>query len=113
MASAFILNDMMNKTQILVICRHAEILQTIIRLVNNNPEWECTGANTDQQAIDAFNGNAFDLVLLGSGIEPSSEENLVAFFRNSRPRISIVQHYGGGSGLLSAEIYQGLSQKTL
>ena len=101
----------MKKARILVICRHAEILQTIIRLVNNNPEWECTGANSDQAAINAFNGNAFNLVLLGSGIEPSSEEILVAFFRNCRPQVSIVQHYGGGSGLLFAEIYQGLNQK--
>ena len=101
----------MNKTQILVICRHQEILQTIIRLVNSNPDWECTGANTDQQAIDAFSEIAFDLVLLGSGIEPSSEGNLITFFRNCRPQVSIVQHYGGGSGLLFAEIYQGLNQK--
>lgn len=98
----------MSKTEILVICRHQQILQTVVRLVNNNPEWNATGAVTDDEAITAFNKQAFKLVLLGSGIEKQNEDRLRAAFIAHKPEIIIVQHYGGGSGLLSAEIYQAL-----
>lgn len=98
----------MDKIQILVIGRHPEILQTVIRLVNNNPEWNATGCSSDEEAIAAFAQQAFSLVLLGGGIEKESEGKLCDTFRSINPQITIVQHYGGGSGLLSAEIYEAL-----
>jgi 2-phospho-L-lactate guanylyltransferase (CobY/MobA/RfbA family) len=96
------------KTQILVICRHLEILATVVRLVNNNPDWNAAGAATDEEAIGAFDAQPFDLVLLGSGIPRKSDEQLRAYFTAKKPDIVIVQHYGGGSGLLTAEIYEAL-----
>ena len=99
----------MNKVEILVICRHEGILQTIIRLVNTNPDWNATGALTDKEAIAEFAAKPFKLVLLGSGIEKESEDRLCAVFKAQNPGIIIVQHYGGGSGLLAAEIYQALN----
>jgi len=98
----------MEKIQILVICRHAEILQTIVRLVNNNPEWEATGCHSDVEALDVFKIIPFSLVLLGSGIDPVSENLLRQSFILLNPNIKVVQHYGGGSGLLTAEILQAL-----
>ena len=98
----------MDKLEILVICRHAEILQTVVRLVNNNPEWNATGAVTDEEALSAFNQNPFKLVLLGSGIEKEREAALCTAFKADNPEIILVQHYGGGSGLLAAEIYEAL-----
>jgi DNA-binding NtrC family response regulator len=98
----------MSQTQILVIGRHPQILQTVVRLVNNNTAWNATGCITDEEAITAFNEQPFALVLLGGGIEPSSENTLCNHFRSANPAIKIVQHYGGGSGLLSAEIYEAL-----
>jgi len=98
----------MNKINILTIGRHPEILQTVVRLVNNNPDWQCTGALTDEEALAAFTSTPFKLVLLGGGIEPESELTLCAAFKAHDPEIKIVQHYGGGSGLLFAEIYQAL-----
>jgi len=98
----------MSITEILVICRHAEILQTIVRLVNNNPAWNATGTAVDDEAIAAFDAQHFDLVLLGSGIPAESDEHLRTYFTGKNPEIKIVQHYGGGSGLLAAEIYEAL-----
>ncbi|BAU52779.1 response regulator receiver protein [Mucilaginibacter gotjawali] len=94
--------------QILTIGRHPEILQTVVRLVNNNPDWHCTGVMSDEDAMAAFTSQAFDLVLLGGGIEKQSEEKLCNAFKAHKPGIIILQHYGGGSGLLAAEIYEGL-----
>lgn len=101
----------MSKIEILVIGRHPEILQTVLRLVNNNAEWNATGTATDEEAIAAFNNHNYKLVLLGGGIDKSSENKLRAAFLAVNPAIIIVQHYGGGSGLLSAEIYEALSGK--
>jgi hypothetical protein len=98
----------MSKIEILVICRHEGILQTVVRLINNNAEWHAIGAVTDDEAIAEFSTRLFKLVLLGSGIEKESEDKLFAAFKSDNPQIIIVQHYGGGSGLLFAEIYQAL-----
>jgi len=99
----------MSKTEILVICRHQGILETVVRLINNNPDWHATGAATDEEAIAAFMALSFTLVLLGSGIEQESENKIRAEFVARDPSVIIVQHYGGGSGLLAAEIYQALN----
>ncbi|HEY2582748.1 MAG TPA: hypothetical protein VGI43_13120 [Mucilaginibacter sp.] len=98
----------MSKIEILVICRHEGILQTIVRLINNSPDWNATGAVTDGEATAAFDTQTYKLVLLGSGISKESDEKLRLYFTSKNPGIVIVQHYGGGSGLLSAEIYEGL-----
>lgn len=91
----------MEKTTILAVCSHPEILQTILRLVNNNPDWDGTGAETEEQALALLAVQHFDLVLLGSGMDQNSAGRLQA----AAPGVKCIQHYGGGSGLLSAEIY--------
>jgi len=98
----------MEKTEILIIGRHPEILATVVRLVNNNAAWNATGCQTDDEAIQAFDAQPFALVLLGGGIPQESESRLCEYFRSCNPNIRIVQHYGGGSGLLTAEIYEAL-----
>ena len=103
----------MSKIEILVIGRHPEILQTVLRLINNNEAWNATGAQTDDEALAAFKATGFKLVLLGGGIEQQSEDELCTAFRAHKPDIIIVQHYGGGSGLLAAEIYEALDGRTI
>ena len=98
----------MEKIQILVIGRHPEILATVVRLVNNNPDWNATGCLSDEEAIATFNIHAFKLVLLGGGVDDVSENKLKEHFCALKPDIKMVQHFGGGSGLLSAEIYEAL-----
>jgi hypothetical protein len=99
----------MDKIEILVVCRHEGILQTIVRLINNNSAWNATGVATDDEALAAFGSKPFKLILLGSGIEKDSDDKLRATFTAQNPDIIIVQHYGGGSGLLAAEIYEALA----
>jgi hypothetical protein len=99
----------MKKVQILVICSHPEILQTILRLINSRDHWEAGGAADQQQAIEYFHNRAVDLVLLGSGISDDCENSLRKIFTGQNPRIKIIQHFGGGSGLLGNEIEAALS----
>jgi hypothetical protein len=98
----------MEKIEILVTGRNPEIVQTVVRLINNNPAWNAAYALTDADAISLFQSRPFTLVLLGGGIEPESDALLREAFTSHNPQITIIQHYGGGSGLLATEINMAL-----
>ena len=99
----------MKITKILYIGRHSEIMEIVVRLINANENWEGIGAKTDEEAMRIFQKENIDIVLLGSGIDEESEAMLDAFFRKVNSKIKIIQHYGGGSGLLKSEILLALS----
>jgi hypothetical protein len=101
----------MEKIQILVIGRNEQIVQTVVRLINNNEAWKASFALTDADAIRLFENQAFDLVLFGGGIEPDSDTLLRSVFTAQRPQTIIIQHYGGGSGLLATEINMALEAR--
>ena len=101
----------MNKTAILVIGRNEEILNTVIRLINNNPAWNSLGACTDEEAIEKFHQHHFDIVLLTNGIAEDEERKLRKIFNHQDKDCIILQHYGGGSGLLSNEILGALNSR--
>ena len=98
----------MSKIQILVIGKEPDILQTVVRLINNNSNWNATGTGEDEAAIELFHQHVYDLVLLGGGITPESEIKLRKLFTLQNPHIKIIQHWGGGSGLLQNEITAAL-----
>jgi hypothetical protein len=99
----------MAKIQILVTGRNEEIVQTIVRLINSNLAWNASFALTDEDAVSIFKNQPFDLVLLGGGINPESDILLREEFTKHNPHITIIQHYGGGSGLLATEINMALA----
>ncbi len=96
----------MKKFEILVIGRNVEIHEVVLRLINKNEAWSATGALTDEEVFAICKVKSFDMVLLGSGIAEESEEILREYFHKLNPHLPIVQHYGGGSGLLYCEIQQ-------
>ena len=99
----------MNKAQILIIGRNPEILAVVERLINNNPKWQATACLTDGEALSACERQAFDLVLIGGGVDENEEAYLRAEIGKRWPGTKIVQHYGGGSGLLATEINMALA----
>jgi len=102
---------MSKKTNILYIGRNAEITTVVTRLLNNNEEWFGLGTTLDAEAKELFLQHKFDIVLLGNGITKDEEVQLRAFFKGENPAIKIVQHYGGGSGLLKSEILIALGRQ--
>ena len=102
---------MNRRTEILIIGRDESILQTVVRLVNNDPEWVGTGAATDEDAIEKFHHHHFDVVLLTNGIGDEEEKKLRKIFTHQDAGIIIIQHYGGGSGLLQSEIREALDKR--
>lgn len=98
----------METIKILVVGKHAEIMQTILRLINNKPEWTGVAALTKHEAIAAFTEHSIKVVLLGAGTPQEETDELCQFFKAHNPSVPVVEHYGGGSGLLYAEIYGAL-----
>ncbi len=98
------------KIKILVIGRHAPIMETILRLINTQTEYEAFGAITDDEALTLFNQHEFQLVLIGGGVEETSEQKLKTIFERVNPKIKMIRHFGGGSGLLFNELKEALSK---
>src|SRR5438309_1692573 len=98
----------MDTTEILVIGKHPQIMQTILHLINNKPEWNGTGAFTYDEAIALFKREVFRVVLIGAGLSAQENDDLCNFFSAHKPDVPVIQHYGGGSGLLFGEIYEAL-----
>jgi hypothetical protein len=94
----------MEKIEILVIGKNPEIMKIILRLVNSKPEWNGSTAFSVAEAIEKGNSTHFNVVLLGAGLDEQEVTDVREHFT-----VPVIQHYGGGSGLLYAEIYRALS----
>lgn len=101
----------MEKVNILYVGKHMEILETVVRLINKNQEWNGLGTADYDMAMALFTNLDLDLVLLGCGIAEEDERMLRDYFKALKPYVKIVQHYGGGSGLLYNEISSALYNK--
>lgn len=101
----------MHRLNILAIHRDTKILATVLRLINTNEKWNGIGSTSDEEAIEMFHQQPVGIVLFCAGIDPENEEKLKAVFSMQNPAPIFLQHYGGGSGLLSAEIYEALAKQ--
>jgi hypothetical protein len=95
---------------ILVIGMDAGILQVVLRLLNDYQQanYHAVGATGSDQARELFAGGDIDLVLMTNGIDATMDATLREEFLRRKPNTRILQHYGGGSGLLFAEIAQAI-----
>ncbi len=93
----------MDISEVLVVGRHEEIMTTILRLINSKAQLKGTAAFSVEEAEELGTRTSFDVVLLGAGLSAAESEAIRNDFT-----VPVVQHYGGGSGLLFAEIYQAL-----
>lgn len=96
----------MENIEILVVGKHEQIMRTIVRLIDGKPQWKGSAAFSVEEATRLAQRTAFKVVLLGAGLSQSESDKLRGYFK-----IPVVQHYGGGSGLLYAEIYEALKAK--
>jgi hypothetical protein len=96
---------------ILVIGKDPEILKVVLRLLNDYQQahYHAVGATDPDQARELFAGGDIGLVLITNGLDATLDASLREEFLIRQPGIRILQHYGGGSGLLFSEITQILS----
>jgi DNA-binding NtrC family response regulator len=99
----------MKKVEILVLAANAEIAKVILRLINANEAWSASGAGTVPEAVENLLAKSFDLLLLGAGFSEEEELAITEFIQTESADTRVIKHYGGGSGLLFAEIYMALA----
>lgn len=97
------------QTTILYIGRDTEITTVMNRLLNGRPEWKGICVCADDEAVTICKEQHIDLVLLGNGIDAECEKALRIKLNEIKPGIKVIQHYGGGSGLLYGEIMTAIS----
>lgn len=75
-----------------------DIVDLLVRLIGNYPEFTASGFQDAQEILAP--GIPMDVLLLSSCVSPADE----ALVRNAIS-VPIIQHFGGGSGLLRAELH--------
>jgi len=97
---------------ILVVGKDPEILKVVLRLLNEYQQahYHAVGSTDPDLARQLFASGDIDMVLITNGIDPTLDASLREEFLGRRPEVCILQHYGGGSGLLFGEIAQALSR---
>lgn len=99
----------MDKIEILIIGTNKPIMETIARLINQNEKWIATIAFSVDEALKICSEKEFGLALICAGLDAKEEQDLAEQLKELYPSLPVSLHYGGGSGLLFAEIYQGLN----
>jgi hypothetical protein len=61
------------------------LMNTVLRLIKNNDQWEAKGTLDDAAAKQLFDNFDFDMVLLSSGINRNCENDLCAHLKNKKP----------------------------
>lgn len=95
----------MKTLNFLVIGKNQEILETLKRIIENNEGWEAEVQSDENICYNYIKENHVDIVLLSSGLEEEFENEIKIFCQNLDKEVKVIDHYGGGSGLLKNEVY--------
>ncbi|MFZ0597853.1 MAG: hypothetical protein WAM46_12805 [Flavobacterium sp.] len=101
----------MKTFEFLILGKNEAILTILLRLVNAYENWNAVGFNDENEAQQYFQNHKIDIVLLSSGIEDHVEKEFTSFCLKNQPDVEIIEHFGGGSGLLKSEIEHRLYLK--
>ena len=96
---------------VLIVSTHQSIAQTIVRLIHRIEGWNASVALSLNDALAHCYAKRYEVILIGSGITQSSENVLKLHLEILKNNTPIVKHYGGGAGLLYAEIHQALADR--
>ena len=99
------------KLQFLLLGKNEAILAILLRLVNADENWNGVAFNNEKEAQEYFQSNKIDIVLLSSAIEDHIEKAFTSFCLKHQPDVEVIEHFGGGSGLLKSEILHRLHLK--
>lgn len=89
----------------LVIGKNQEIVDTLKRIIENNEGWKAEILTDENICHDYIKENQVDIVLLSSGLDEQFENDIKTFCENLDKDVKVIDHYGGGSGLLKNEVY--------
>jgi 2-hydroxy-3-keto-5-methylthiopentenyl-1-phosphate phosphatase len=95
----------MKTLNFLVIGKNQEIIETLKRIIENNEGWKAEIQSDENFCYEYIKENQVDIVLLSSGLEEQFEKDIKVFCENLDKEVKVIDHYGGGSGLLKNEVY--------
>ena len=101
----------MKTLEFLLLGKNEDILTILLRLVNAGENWNGVSFNNEKEAQEHFLNNTIDIVLLSSAIEDRIEKEFTSFCLKNQPDVEVIEHFGGGSGLLKSEILHRLHLK--
>lgn len=82
-------NLMGHGEKLLVIGRHADMLQKITALLNQQG-YSATGKQWNDEAIAAFRSEVFDAVVIGGGVDEESRQLFHTEFPKINPRVKMI-----------------------
>lgn len=95
----------MKTLHFLVIGKNQEILDVLKRIIENNEGWTAEIQSDENFCYEYIRENHVDIVLLSSGLEDQFEKGIKVFCAGLDKEVKVIDHYGGGSGLLKNEVY--------
>ncbi|MGH1518064.1 hypothetical protein [Chryseobacterium sp. JK1] len=95
----------MKTLHFLVIGKNQEILEVLKRIIENNEGWTAEIQSDENFCYGYVEENEVDIVLLSSGLEDEFEKKIKVFCEKLDKNVKVIDHYGGGSGLLKNEVY--------
>lgn len=101
----------MKTLEFLLLGKNEAILAILLRLVNADENWNAIAFSNEKEAQEYFQNHKIDIVLLSSGIEDHIEKEFATFCLEQQPGVEVIEHFGGGSGLLKSEILHRLHLK--
>ena len=101
----------MKTLKFLLLGKNEAILAILLRLVNADENWNAVAFHHEKEAQEYFLNHKIDIVLLSSGIEDQIEKSFTSFCLEKQPEVEVIEHFGGGSGLLRSEILHRLHLK--
>ncbi|WP_130736070.1 hypothetical protein [Flavobacterium sp. J27] len=94
----------MNKLSFLVVGKNDEIIQVLKRVIQSNFNSKAITANDMDEFYKTVLSTQVNVVLLSCGLEIKEEQEIKRFINSYNPNIKVIEHYGGGSGLLKSEV---------
>lgn len=93
---------------VLVVGKNEAIVDLLIKLVNKYPELFALGTCKLEEISSICQISPVDILLISSGLSAEQEEEITKIVCQIHPSVKMVEHFGGGSGLLRTELNQVL-----
>ena len=91
---------------VLIVSADPEITEVIVRLVNGYEGFQGESISAVDQLSATLEKSAFDILLLGAGFTEQEEGRIKETASLINPELKVIEHYGGGSGLLLEELHR-------
>ncbi len=86
------------------------LAELLVRLVNQNEEFKAFGFSALNADLTETIAD-YDIILIAGGIADEDIELIRRIILNNNLHTKLIEHYGGGSGLLLQELYEAINKK--